>query len=170
MGKLLKLLKCKKILEEKTSFATKKFLNLIEGSYNFYTAIKINEIKKRLIRNKAILYSNQNYIASQFTQFHLIGEKILSSYYENFKSQNMIVSKNSFKKRVGKNSIVSFNHINRNNGIVLSTDLKNSVEKIIESFPLIFKKESNSKQKSEIGVIKLDRCSVSDPNNILVII
>ena len=82
----------------------------------------------------------------------------------------MIVSKNSFKKRVGKQSIVSFNHINRNNGIVLSTDLKNSVEKIIESFPLIFKKESNSKQKSEIGVIKLDRCSVSDPNNILVII
>ena len=65
---------------------------------------------------------------------------------------------------------MSFNHINRNNGIVLSTDLKNSVEKIIESFPLIFKKESNSKHKSEIGVIKLDRCSVSDPNNILVII
>ena len=146
-------------------------LNMIEGTYMYYSAIKILEIKNNILRRKANLNSKRNYVNSQFTQFQLIGEKIFGSFDENYKKVNLLRSKRVVLKDGGSRcSIISFINFNRNLDFVQLSDLKNGVEKIIDNFPLIFKKKESKLKKtsSEIGVFKLMKTHVNDEKNSIV--
>ena len=169
VGKLFKLLKCKKLHDEQTNFAIKNMINMIEVSYMYFSAIKIIEIKNSVLFRKANLNSKKNYVNSLFTQFQYIGEKILFNFDENYRKVNLAHSEPLFEGR-RRISIISLNHQNRKKQSVKLSFLKNCVEKIIHSFPLIFKKkESYLKQTIDIGVFKIVKCSVDDVLNSIVI-
>ena len=170
---MLKLIKCKLLFHDRTSYAFKMMLNLVEGSYFYYSALKIQRVKHNLIRTKAILTSKLNYVNSMFTQFNYFGEMIFIDSQETYLKRINIPSIGfSTNTQVSKSSLIPLSSKNR---LFLSKSMKKfkiSVEKIIDKFPLFFKrKDYYAKQTtSTIGILKLEKFHLINESNSIVII
>jgi hypothetical protein len=136
VGKIMKLIKCRLLMQDQTTISIKKLLTVEESLYNYYSAVKLLSIKNEIIGRKAILNTKKNHIISQFQQFQFIGEKILSNFTEEHSKINEINSKRTpYKLGGSKSTIVGF----RNQTIQkLSSmkELKAQVGKIVEALSI----------------------------------